>query len=160
MADYKTEDERRAERERAKNTKLAADERIALLKKDKEADVLKLRKARKEKAEADKRAKDATLAANAKSNTYPMAHAHLAVGPAVPLVAAGAALVDGRVGSKEDVASWVTAGIGLVTAVGAALMDSPNVALGGVVLMAGGLSSTVTRRSRAWGEKMRAEAGH
>jgi hypothetical protein len=160
MAEYKTEDERRAERAKAQSQKLAADERIAIMTKEKEENDLKLRKARKEKSEADKRAKDATLAANAKSNTFP-AVSVLFVAPTVgtPIVATAVAIADGRLGSKEDVASWVAAGVGLLGAVGGVLADSPSVALSFASLLAGGLSSTGSRRGRDWGAKMRADSG-
>jgi len=160
MADYKTEEERRAERAKAQSNKLAADERIALMKKEHEANCTKLRNARKEKAEADKKAKDATLAANAKSATFPMIPAHYVVAPGTPIVASVCALVDGRLGSKEDVVSWVASGVGFLGAVGSALTGNPTAALAFATVMGGGLASTGSRRARAWGEKMHSEAGH
>lgn len=158
MADYKTEDERARERERNKANKIAADERIAMMKKEHDANCTKLRNARKEKAEADKKAKEATLAANAKSATFPMFPAHYIVGPGTPIVACATALADGRIGSKEDVVSWVASGVGFLGAIGAALTGNPTGALVMATVMGGGLASAGSRRTRAWGERMRAEA--
>jgi hypothetical protein len=159
MADYKTEDERARDRAKANRARLAVDEKIAITKKEKEESDLKLRKARKDRAVANKAAKDATLAANAKSATFPAPYSQYAVAPGTAIVGSATALIDGRIGSKEDVASWVAAGVGFVGAVGSALAGAPTAALGCAIIMGGGLTSATSRRARAYGEKMRNEAG-
>jgi hypothetical protein len=157
--EYMTDEERKAKREKDKAERMAADDRIALMKKKHEEDAVKLRAARQEAAKAKESAKTATLAANEKSATFPTRFAPVVVAPGTPIVGSIAALIDGRVGSKEDVASWVTAGVGLVTGIGSFFMDSPNGMLVGAVILGGGLSSTLTRRSREAGARMREHAG-
>ncbi len=152
MADYMTDDERRAARAKASRG-------IEALKKEREEQNTKLRAARKAKEEANKKAREATLAANKQSATFPHPAALYVAPLAGAVVATAVSTVDGRIGSKEDVTAWVTAGIGLIGTVGSALLGSPTAALSFSTLFTGGLSSAGTRRGRAWGEKMRAEAG-
>lgn len=158
MAEYETEEEKARKREKVKAEKKSADDRIAALTREKTATDLKLRESRKAKLDSDKKAKEATLAANKQSSTFAMPGTMYIAAPVAAAVANAAALADGRIGSKENVISWITAAAGLVVTIGAALTDNPTAATGAAFLTATAITSASTPKSREWGKKMRDDA--